>query len=491
MRLPMQLFTLPAGLLLLIAMPPTPVSARELQWHYNIPPHVKYYPEDEALVRRDIEIRQRLQHQPAVGVRKMSDDPGEMFFLDYWSFPPLNNEPESDTANCNKVAEQNSQIRPPPANDSLLVSFAQPFRLHSSQKISESSIVPWRLRFSLFERANLDSRGFLCPNETTPCTALDPDVCCGIGETCVTVPDANNGLGTVGCCPYGETCAGSLTACPSGYNSCPNNPGGGCCIPGYACYDVGCVQTATIYVVPTVALPSSTSTTVAVPPVTSTPSSIATSISPSYISTSTTTISKITSSTSTTTHISCPPSFQSCAVSLGGGCCSNNMVCGPGKTCLPQSSTVSVEAPYRPTSVVTTTTSTTHSSIPGAGCPTGYYACSAYYPGGCCQIDRDCNSTSCPAIASTTLLNSNSLTIIAPTGSGISLDPAQSTGTCASGWFSCPATSGGGCCPSGHGCGPTCTPTASTNNALKVQARKEIWLACVGTLAMVLHAAFR
>ena len=515
MRPPTQLFALPAALLLLIASSPARASTKELQWPYNLPPHVKYYPEHEALVRRDVEIRQRLQQQPAAGVRKMSDDPGEMFFLDYWLFAPSPDGHVNYTERCDKAAGQASQLRPQHANESSLVSFGQPFPLHLDHRISDSSILPRHLRFPLFERSILDSRGFQCPNGTAACTALNPNVCCAIGETCQTVQDTGTGLGTVGCCPDGETCTGSLSTCPSGYTSCPSNPGGGCCIPGYACYDVGCVLTATIFVTPAVTatssstLPPSTSTTAistslthVVPPVTYTPSSVDSTISPSSVSTSATTTTKTTSSTSTTTQITCVSGFQSCAASLGGGCCSNNMVCGPGKTCLPRSSTISVVAPYRPTSVLTTTTSTTHSSISGAGCPTGYYACSAYYPGGCCQIGRDCSSTSCPASASTTLFNSHSLTIVAPTGSSISLNPAGTSGTFASGWYSCAATNGGGWCPSGYACGAMCTATASggqgnvvgkgePSRAVKMCVTKDLWFVWMGIFVMVIHVAFR
>jgi hypothetical protein len=175
-------------------------------------------------------------------------------------------------------------------------------------------------------------------------------------------------------------------------------------------------------------------------------------------------------------------------------------VCGSA-TCLPQSSTVSVVAPYRPTSVGDTTTTKTHSSIAGAGCPTGYYACSAYYPGRCCQVGRDCSLTSCPTSASTILVNSNSLTIIAPSGSGISRNTAAVTGTCASGWFSCVATIGGGCCPSGYGCGTSCTATAAggqgnvvgkiaPSSATKRYVWQEIWFACIGILAVTLYHVF-
>lgn len=503
----MQLFALPAGLLLLITTSPR-VSAQELQWPYNLPPHVKYYPEDEPLVRRDNEIRQRLQQQPAAGVRKMSDDPGEMFFLDYWSFAPLGD--GNSTASCKESPGHAHRLRPQSANDTLSVSFEQPFLLHSDRGFSELSVVPRHFRIPRLERSVLDNRGYQCPNGTAACTALDPNVCCAVDETCQTVQDAGYGLGNVGCCPDGETCGGSLSACPSGYSSCPNNPGGGCCIPGYACYDVGCVlvSTATVFVAPTttatptpsVVLSTTTaivtsSTLVVVTPVTYTPSSLDTT---EVLST---TITRTAASTSTLSPATCPYGFQSCASSLGGGCCSKNMVCGQ-YTCLPQSSTATVGPPYRATSVTDTTTTTTHSYIPGVGCPTGYYACSAYYPGGCCQIGRDCAQTSCPASASTTLVNSNGLTIVAPSGSGITQNSAGVTGSCAYGWFSCAATNGGGCCPSGYGCGTSCTATASggqgnvvgkiaPSNAMKIYAWQDLWFVWIGTLAILFYPVVR
>lgn len=474
-----RLFALPASLLLLIATSSTRVSAHELQWPYNLPPHVKYYPEDEALVRRNVEIQQKLQHQPAAGVRKMSDDPGEMFFLDYWSFAPSVDE---HTASCNKTAAQIDRLRSPHANDSLTVSFGPPFPLHSDKETSHSPVIPRNLRFPFFKRSYLDRRGFQCPNGTAACTALNPNVCCAFGETCQTVQDSNTGLGSVGCCPDGETCGGSLSTCPSGYTSCPYYPGGGCCIPGYSCYDVGCVlsSTATVYVAPTVT---------------------STSIPTSSPTTPSTTVTKTTSSISTTHSSTCASGSQSCPPLLGGGCCPKNMVCGS-PTCLPRSSrTGSLVPPYRPTSV-NTTTATTHSLIPGAGCPTGYYACSAFYPGRCCQIGRDCSQTSCPTTASTLVVNSNSLTIIAPSGSGITGNLAGVTGTCAYGWYTCANTGGGGCCPSGYECGTSCTATASggqgnvvskttPSSAMRVYVWQDLWFAWIGILAMMVYPTFR
>jgi hypothetical protein len=106
--------------------------------------------------------------------------------------------------------------------------------------------------------------------------------------------------------------------------------------------------------------------------------------------------------------------------------------------------------PDRPTSLSTSTTSSTESS-----CPTGFYACAAVYQGGCCRTGRDCDTTSCPAIPSTTIV-SNDQTIVIPEATTTATSSGGSGGSssgCASGWFNCADTVGGGCCPSGYACG--------------------------------------
>jgi progranulin len=84
--------------------------------------------------------------------------------------------------------------------------------------------------------------------------------------------------------------------------------------------------------------------------------------------------------------------------------------------------------------------------------------CSAYYRGGCCQVDRNCDSTSCPSPATKTVENSNGATVIVP-----ATTTADGSGpTCAVGWFSCAAKAGGGCCPTGYKCGDLCTKSGQT-----------------------------
>jgi hypothetical protein len=55
-------------------------------------------------------------------------------------------------------------------------------------------------------------------------------------------------------------------------------------------------------------------------------------------------------------------------------------------------------------------------------------------------------------VASTTLVNTGSLTIAAPTGSGITAPGSQLTGSCANGWSTCAPSLGGGCCLDGYAC---------------------------------------
>ncbi|KAG9788802.1 hypothetical protein KCU88_g1707, partial [Aureobasidium melanogenum] len=99
----LRLAALPASVLALIVATATTTAAQhnpdwDWQWLYNLPPDAKYYPEDEVVIKRDIAIQQKLQRSGATvtGVRKMSGDPGEKFYLDYWGFAPETEEEEYD-----------------------------------------------------------------------------------------------------------------------------------------------------------------------------------------------------------------------------------------------------------------------------------------------------------------------------------------------------------------------------------------------------------
>ena len=213
------------------------------QWPYNLPPHQKYFPQHEHLVRRHEEVRNRLASQAPIGIRKMSDDPGEMFFLDYWQFDtskPLENGPligsmTSETLKKDMILSrrwlQDRGIR----NESTLSPFLPPLQMHADDILLD------RLNFRHTSSDVFHKRSFQCPSGTNNCSSVgDPNICCATEETCVKIDDI--GLGSVGCCPTGQKCGGSVSQCnaSAGYTSCPGSSNGGCCIPNFSCEDIGC-----------------------------------------------------------------------------------------------------------------------------------------------------------------------------------------------------------------------------------------------------------
>jgi hypothetical protein len=118
----------------------------------------------------------------------------------------------------------------------------------------------------------------------------------------------------------------------------------------------------------------------------------------------------------------------------------------PSGSTVTSASTTSAPAvlPLRPTD------SSTSISFDSGSCPTGFYACSAFYRGGCCRTGRNCQTTSCPPTSSTTII-SGTVTVVVP------IEPAATvatpSGVCATGWSTCAASVGGNCCPSGWECG--------------------------------------
>ncbi|KAF2262277.1 hypothetical protein CC78DRAFT_582761 [Lojkania enalia] len=445
MHLP-RLLALPPTILFLLCAAP---AASEKQWPHNLPRHMKYFPEDEEHVKRSLRIQEKLQRERPIGVKKMSADEGEMFFLDNWIFA---SDLEKNAENTRRSAYEEENVY---ANGSLQA--FSPLRPHSEKSLF-NAIGRFALPRALF------GRGFECPTGTEDCSDIGaPDSCCAIGSACINIRDT--GFGSVGCCPQGQTCAGTISCdTDNGYTSCPDSPNGGCCLPGYSCLDVGCVVagTSTITVQPsTSAQPSPSSTTVVVP----------TSNPPSSSSPSPTPTSTLTSSASET--YTCDIGWHSCPASLGGGCCQNGLECASGALCIDTASssagstdstgsTMTPSAPVRPTSESlppsnAPTTSGTSVSV----CPTGFYVCSAYYPSGCCRVGRDCQTTgSCIPISTITIVDSNGVTVVAPTGASFATT-AQPSGTCATGWFSCASSLGGLCCPNGFTCGEQCSTSVA------------------------------
>ncbi|KAF4551731.1 Hypothetical protein D9617_12g036200 [Elsinoe fawcettii] len=354
-------------------------------------------------------ILRKLQRQQPIGMRKMSDDEGEMFFLDYWTFDPLASRAGSALDSDGVKESENSTF-------AYLNPALSP---HSSTSGSLSAL---RLARSIFKR------DFECPVGTFACTSINqPNSCCSTGETCISVQDT--GLGPVGCCPQGQNCGGSVASCNTeeGFSSCPGSPNGGCCIPGYSCQGIGCIRIGT-------EIFTSTTPTTTVNPATNTPGTSVQTV------TTTVVISPSTSAepTTVTQTLTISPSSTPSAT---------------------PSTTASAVAPVRPTSNSNTASAPPPSTTapPNQGCPTAFYRCSAYYVGGCCRVGRDCASTSCPVGASTTLVANSDRTIVAPAGASLGV-----AGNCGAGWSTCAASIGGGCCPSGYLCGVSdCTATVS------------------------------
>ncbi|KAI0390273.1 hypothetical protein F5Y17DRAFT_73299 [Xylariaceae sp. FL0594] len=380
-------------------------------------------------------------------VRKMSLDEGEMFMPEYYAFAPgaLQQQLERGSGHLQSpppsqphlmlAREADAPVLTPveeallAANNSATLAFRPPFPLHlgyrDSADLRGSSIHRAREKDggrsrsggddesteSFYRRARsalarLQGRGFTCPGGTHACSDIGrPNYCCPDGATCSIVDGAPN-AGNVGCCPEGQTCGGSVAPCPAGNTACSAEQGGGCCIPGFTCAEVGCVQS---------------STTVVAPPTTMT---------------STTTTSTTFSTSETPTSTPTPTSASDSGTGTG----------------LP---------PVRPTSSnPSPTTSTTPAAPPY--CPTGFYAClaSPAPATGCCRIGRDCSSTSCPPAAPmTTIVSDHGVTIAVPVETA-----TTATTRCADGWFSCGGGGGGGgCCPSGYACGSeSCTLAAPT-----------------------------
>ncbi|CAI7583933.1 unnamed protein product [Penicillium glandicola] len=354
------------------------------------------------IIQRNGATISQLATGPALGVKKMSDDEGEKFFLDYWNF--------GDVSSSSNISERHLSEKDgfSPAH---FVAQSYPFgQSYSSGSDGNRQFLSRKNS----DGANnlLEARDFKCPTGTLACTSIGrSDRCCGAGETCEIVADTGNG--NVGCCPSWKTCSGTIGSCQSGYTACSEALGGGCCIPGYDCVQGGCayITVITVTVHSTVVLSTVTYST---KPQDST-------------STSTSSSSSTTSShsTKTTTNDSLTP-------------------------------------PARPTSLSTVTSATGGGEV----CPTGFYACSAVYHGGCCRTGRNCDTTSCPTTSSTTII-SDGVTIVAP----VATTTGSSGGNrCAQGWFHCADTVGGGCCPTGFACGSSCT---ATNTASAMTVAKE------------------
>jgi progranulin len=223
-----QILSIPPSILLYLQI--LAPSAYAEPWPYNLPAHVKYFPEQEPRVKRNLEVQEQLLGETPVGVRKMSDDEGEMFHLDYWHFDERSSllRHRGDAQKVVGSYPNATMIQDKPGLPPVLP--------HSELLPQSQSVARYLLPRRLF------ARDFQCPGGTSACSAIGrPNACCGTRETCMIVSDT--GLGDVGCCPAGTRCSsGTLSGCDTskGYSSCPGSGNGGCCLPGYQCFGVGC-----------------------------------------------------------------------------------------------------------------------------------------------------------------------------------------------------------------------------------------------------------
>ncbi|KAI9036153.1 putative GPI anchored protein [Aspergillus affinis] len=399
-----------------------PAFARSVAAHTDpVDTHANLSQIPDDILQRNAVIQTHLAQRPVRGVKKMSNDEGEKFFLDYWYF-----EEDAVDGNANTTTERLQERQETATNEHLATKEQldlQPrsYPHHPSLLLNRRDEASDTHGWMAAQFSPLFRRDFKCPANTFSCASIDrPNSCCNAGDTCELVKDT--GSGDVGCCPTGQDCSGTIGKCQQGYSSCSASQGGGCCIPGYDCVSGGCarVYTITITVSSSVMLSTSTQTVPA-----------------------TTTVEYNTTTTSRSTRSTASSSSTD------------------------TKSTGDLSPPARPTSVSTATTS--HARETGDVCPLGFYACSAVYRGGCCQTGRDCDMTSCPSTRSTTI-TSNDRTIVVPVETTEAT--ATSGGRCATGWFSCADTAGGGCCPSGYACGSSCTAQA-TATATGTVAKEE------------------
>lgn len=208
-----------------------------------LPKHVRYWPEDPPHRRRDLEaLESHIRHgDQVVGVMKMSPDPGEKFFPEYWQYEQAVEQSRIDWAEeaarklRTRDEEEESRFL---ANVSATVNFRAPFALHDETELPELRVRAAVGR-SAAALAALEKRQFSCPTGTSNCAAIGyVNSCCPAGESCFQIQDT--GLGPVGCCPFGRLCSGTINSCSSPNTACPSELGGGCCIPGFACQGVGC-----------------------------------------------------------------------------------------------------------------------------------------------------------------------------------------------------------------------------------------------------------
>ncbi|KAI5927434.1 hypothetical protein F4810DRAFT_366767 [Camillea tinctor] len=402
--------------------------------------------------------QQQQQHQKRsllpTAIKKMSLDEGEKFMPEYYAFAP---EPSFSEAQSSPVSSSSSPLWArdlflSPEEEALLalnssatIRYRPPFPRHYDyRRAGVGAADAEGSGRKLYRRARdvlskLQGRQFSCPDNTASCDNIDqPNYCCVEGTICFVVTDAPD-AGNVGCCPEGQNCGGSVGSCADDSTACPADVGGGCCVEGFVCADVGCVASSVSVITSTTV----TSTVVTSPTPTTQVITVVVTVTPSALP-----------ATSTVTR----------TTTAGGST----------GTITTTTTTAAGLPPVRPTSSGSETGPITSSPSSSASssdyCPTGFYACLASAGAGCCRTGRDCSTTSCPPPPAMTTYTANGVTVAVPASDASAASAAgpQSAPTCAGGWFMCGADAGPvpGCCPDGYACGTaSCTLSAAAETA--------------------------
>ncbi|OTB06959.1 hypothetical protein M426DRAFT_318327 [Hypoxylon sp. CI-4A] len=429
----------------------------------NLPPSLL------VLLAAATQLRAQQQEHPTA-IRKMTPEEGEKILPHYYAFEPAP-QPQLEARGATDDEELSG-------NSTAVVPFEPPYPIHydyvrpkprralEARREEEKESLYHRARDVL---SKLRGRQFACPQDTHSCTNIDqPNYCCTDGTTCFVVTNAPD-AGNVGCCPEGQNCGVTVGTCTDGSTACSAEQGGGCCISGFVCAEVGCIS-STVSVI--------TQTTITSTAIRTTPSPSTQVITVIVTVTPTDGGAPVTSTTTQTTTAAVEPSSASTATatSTTSEAASASSVTNSGGI-----------PPYRPTSGSSLASSESY-------CPTGFYACSAGAGGGCCRTGRDCSTASCPPLTGSTTVESNGATVVVPLTDAVAA--GTTTSTCASGWFMCGTEAGpvAGCCPTGYSCGTasctieTSTATATVQKELPSSASRGMGEIVVSALGLVLGA---
>ncbi|EAA31347.1 hypothetical protein GE21DRAFT_7838 [Neurospora crassa] len=367
------------------------------------------------------------QQQLPTAIKKMSPDQNEKFHPHYVAFADSSSSSSPNSGDPNRPLplrmnsisaeeQQAPEVNPSVlaarrladeqdalflrANSSAPISYRPPFANHnhrSQQQRLEEEERAWSLfRRSREALARLQHRQWNCPEGTVSCARIGyPNSCCRTSETCVEIEDV--GLGKVGCCPAGATCGGSVSTCADGNMGCASEIGGGCCLPGFVCAGVGCIEAGTSST-STLEATTTSDITAVLPPVRPTSSL---SIATTTTTTTTTTITSPSPTTSSTSLDYCPTGFYPCLASAGGGCCQTGRDCSV-TNCPPIELSTIINTNGQTIAVPITAVPTTTSAT--GTCASGWYMCGkeAGPLPGCCPRGYACGSVSCSVVITPT-----------------------------------------------------------------------------------------